>query len=91
MRLLSSATVFLLVAAPWHVLAAIRNPAQGESKGFLWFYFVNEQFLRYLGKRYPVDYGKVPLFLFWGLLLVFSGALIASAQSSILAASEVGP
>jgi 4-amino-4-deoxy-L-arabinose transferase-like glycosyltransferase len=71
MRLVSSAIVFLSVAAPWHVLAALKNPAQGQSKGFLWFYFMNEQVLRYLGKRYPVDYGTVPLFLFWGLMLVW--------------------
>src|SRR5262249_30681766 len=71
MRLVSSTLVFLLAAAPWHVLAAIRNPAQGQSRGFLWFYFMNEQFLRYLGKRYPVDYGTVPLALFWGLMLVW--------------------
>jgi 4-amino-4-deoxy-L-arabinose transferase-like glycosyltransferase len=71
MRLASSAIVFLIVAVPWHAVAAIRNPAQGASKGFLWFYFMNEQFLRYLGKRYPVDYGTVPLYLFWGLLLVW--------------------
>src|SRR5262249_21038796 len=35
--------------------------------GFFWFYFINEHFLRYLGKRYPVDYDKVPLFIFYGL------------------------
>src|SRR5581483_3484381 len=51
LRLLSSTLVFLAIAPPWHVLAAIRNPSQGAVKGFLWFYFVNEQFLRYLGKR----------------------------------------
>ena len=71
MRLISSFLVFLAVAVPWHAFAAVRNPANGQSKGFLWFYFMNEQFLRYLGKRYPVDYGTVPLFLFWGLMLVW--------------------
>src|SRR5262249_21523049 len=57
--------------APWHILAALRNPPAGESKGFLWFYFVNEQFLRYLNKRYPHDYNTVPLLLFYGLLLLW--------------------
>ena len=71
MRLISSTLVFLLVAAPWHILAALRNPQAGQAKGFLWFYFVNEQFLRYLGKRYPVDYGTVPLIPFYGLLLLW--------------------
>jgi len=34
MRLISTSAVFLAMAVPWHVLATIRNPAQGESKGF---------------------------------------------------------
>jgi 4-amino-4-deoxy-L-arabinose transferase-like glycosyltransferase len=71
MRLFSSALVFLIIAAPWHVLAALRNPPAGASKGFLWFYFMNEQVLRYLGKRYPVDYGTLNIFLFYGLLLIW--------------------
>lgn len=71
MHLVSSALVFLLVAAPWHILAALRNPPAGQSKGFLWFYFVNEQFLRYLNKRYPHDYNTVPILLFYGLLLLW--------------------
>jgi len=71
MRLLSSTIIFLLVAAPWHVLAAMRNPPAGQAKGFLWFYFVNEHFLRYIGKRYPADYGTFPLLLFWGMILVW--------------------
>ena len=71
LRLLSSFIVFLLMAAPWHILAGIRNPAQGLARGFFWFYFVNEQFLRYLNKRYPADYGTVPLWLFWGLMLLW--------------------
>ncbi len=71
MRLISSTLVFLLIAAPWHVLAALRNPPAGQAKGFLWFYFVNEHFLRYIGKRYPADYGTFPLLLFWGMILVW--------------------
>lgn len=73
MRLLSSAVVFVLIAAPWHVLAALRNPAVPGTleKGFLWYYFINEQFLRYLNERIPRDYDTVPLLLFWLLVLVW--------------------
>jgi 4-amino-4-deoxy-L-arabinose transferase-like glycosyltransferase len=71
MRLVPSTIVFLIVAAPWHILAALRNPAQGSVKGFLWFYFVNEHFLRFLNKRVPRDYDTVNIWLFWGLMLVW--------------------
>jgi len=71
MRLGSSILIFLSIAAPWHVLAALRNPSQGHVRGFLWFYFVNEHFLRYLNKRVPRDYDTVPLLIFWGLLLLW--------------------
>ena len=71
MRLLSSFAVLLVIAAPWHIAAALENPPAGQSRGFLWFYFINEQFLRYLGKRVPPDYDTVPLVVFWGLILVW--------------------
>lgn len=80
LRLVSSFLVFLLIAAPWHILAGLRNPSQGQFTaptgqiihlGFFWFYFVNEHFLRFLKKRYPQDYDTVALWLFWGLLLVW--------------------
>src|SRR6202011_1591945 len=71
LRLVSSSIVFLLIAAPWHILAALRNPSQGPVRGFLWFYFVNEQFLRYVNKRVPPGYDTVPLFIFWGLLVLW--------------------
>jgi 4-amino-4-deoxy-L-arabinose transferase-like glycosyltransferase len=71
LRLFSSFLVFLAIAAPWHLLAGFRNPAQGQTKGFFWFYFVNEHFLRYLNKRFPADYDTVPLWLFWGLMLLW--------------------
>ena len=67
LRLFSSTLVFLAIAAPWHILAAVRNPSQGAVRGFLWFYFVNEQFLRYVNKRVPPGYDTVPLLIFWGL------------------------
>jgi len=71
MRLLSSTLVLLIIAVPWHIAAAIKNPAAGQARGFLWFYFVNEHFLRYLGKRIPRDYDTVPLLVFWALMLLW--------------------
>jgi 4-amino-4-deoxy-L-arabinose transferase-like glycosyltransferase len=71
LRLFSSALVFLAIAAPWHILAALRNPAQGQVRGFLWFYFVNEHILRFLNRRVPRDYDTVPLLLFWALLVLW--------------------
>ena len=70
----SGLAIILLIAAPWHILAALRNPpyfdftmrsAPGEYHGFLWFYFINEQLLRFLNMRYPRDYDTVPRLYFW--------------------------
>ena len=71
LRLLSSTLIFLAIAAPWHILAALHNPSQEAVKGFLWFYFVNEQLLRYVGKRVPPGYDTVPLLIFWGLTVLW--------------------
>ncbi len=71
LRLPSSALVFFAIAAPWHLLAERANPAQGQVRGFLWFYFVNEHFLRFLNKRVPRDYDTVPLLIFWALLILW--------------------
>lgn len=71
LRLFSSTLVFLAIAAPWHILAALRNPAQGQARGFLWFYFINEHLMRFLGKRVPPGYDTVPLLIFWGLVLAW--------------------
>jgi 4-amino-4-deoxy-L-arabinose transferase-like glycosyltransferase len=57
--------LMFVIAAPWHILAGIRN------HGFFWFYFVNEHILRFLGKRYPKDYNKLPAGLYWALHLVW--------------------
>ncbi len=83
MRVFSSTVVFLVIAVPWHVLAALRNPSQGAVRGFLWFYFVNEHYLRYLNKRIPRDYDTVPLWLFWGLLLLWLFPWIAFFARSL--------
>jgi 4-amino-4-deoxy-L-arabinose transferase-like glycosyltransferase len=70
-RLISGLALFLAIAAPWHILAGLRNPGTAEHPGFFWFYFVNEHFLRFLGKRYPRDYNKLPAALYWSLHLVW--------------------
>jgi 4-amino-4-deoxy-L-arabinose transferase-like glycosyltransferase len=70
-RLFSGLGLFLAIAAPWHVLAGLRNPGTASHHGFLWFYFVNEHFLRFLGRRYPRDYNKLPATLYWALHLVW--------------------
>jgi len=74
LRPISGFFVVLLIAAPWHILATLRNPpyfsfsfhsGPGEYHGFLWFYFINEQVLRFLNLRYPRDYNTVPRLWFW--------------------------
>ncbi|HEX5084598.1 MAG TPA: glycosyltransferase family 39 protein, partial [Blastocatellia bacterium] len=65
MRPITGALLFLAIAVPWHALAIWRN------EKFFWFYFINEHFLRYLGKREPVDYDTVPIASFWLLHLVW--------------------
>jgi len=65
LRLFSSAAIFLLVAAPWHILASLR------ANSFFWSYFINEHVKRALGTRYPPDYEAVPLWLWLGAHLVW--------------------
>jgi 4-amino-4-deoxy-L-arabinose transferase-like glycosyltransferase len=91
LRPFSGTLVILLIAAPWHVLATIRNPpyfdfsmrsVPGEYHGFFWFYFINEQLLRFLNMRYPRDYDTVPRMYFWlfNLLWLFPwSAYLAAA------------
>jgi 4-amino-4-deoxy-L-arabinose transferase-like glycosyltransferase len=72
--------IIVLIAAPWHILATLRNPpyfaftlhsGPGEYHGFLWFFLINEQLLRFLNLRYPRDYNTVPRLYFWLLHLVW--------------------
>jgi 4-amino-4-deoxy-L-arabinose transferase-like glycosyltransferase len=80
LRPLSGLAVILLIAAPWHILATLRNPpyfnftmksVPGEYHGFFWFFFINEQLLRFLNLRYPRDYNTVPRLYFWLLNLAW--------------------
>jgi 4-amino-4-deoxy-L-arabinose transferase-like glycosyltransferase len=71
LRIASSTLVFLAIAAPWHVLAALRNPAQGQAPSWLWLYFINEHLMRFLGKRVPPGFDTAPLGIFWGLTLAW--------------------
>ena len=64
----SGLVIALAIAVPWHVAAALRNPPifdfsmrslPGEYHGFLWFYFMNEQVLRFLNLRYQIGRAHV--------------------------------
>jgi 4-amino-4-deoxy-L-arabinose transferase-like glycosyltransferase len=77
----SGLLLFLVIAAPWHILAGLANPDQGHPignhptpgnvHGFWYFYFVNEHFLRFLGQRFPQDYNRLPFVAYWLLHLVW--------------------
>jgi len=65
LRLVSSSLIFLLIAAPWHILASL------QAKTFFWSYFINEHFKRAVGTRYPPDYEAVPLWIWLGAHLIW--------------------
>jgi 4-amino-4-deoxy-L-arabinose transferase-like glycosyltransferase len=67
--------LYLAIAAPWHILAGMANPDQGHPlgnhptlgnvHGFWYFYFLNEHVFRFLGTRFPNDYNRMPVVLYW--------------------------
>jgi 4-amino-4-deoxy-L-arabinose transferase-like glycosyltransferase len=67
----TGALLFLAIAAPWHILAGLRNTGAADGHGFFWFYFINEHVLRFLGRRIPRDYNKLPSYLYWSLHFVW--------------------
>lgn len=79
---LGGLALFLALAVPWHVAAALRN------HDFLWFYFVNEHVMRYLAKRWPYDFphqqawvpalGVIYLAMPWSVLLPAFGYYVRS-------------
>ena len=78
-HLIPSTLVFAAIALPWHILAALRNPAIAmppnlglpARAGWAWFYLYNEHIARFLGKRIPHDYGQTPIWLFWLYTLIW--------------------
>jgi 4-amino-4-deoxy-L-arabinose transferase-like glycosyltransferase len=103
LRPLNVFVIFLLIAAPWHVLATLRMPpylnfsmhsGPGEYRGFFWFYFFNEHLLRFLNLRYPRDYNTVPRLAFWLLNLLWlfpwSAYLPAAARLSYKPVDRAG-
>ena len=94
-HLLPGIAVFLCVAAPWHILVALRNPAIAlpagvglpAHGGWAWFYLYNEHIARFLSRRIPHDYGQTPVWLFWlytGIWTMPWAAFLPSAISTQL-------
>jgi 4-amino-4-deoxy-L-arabinose transferase-like glycosyltransferase len=92
--------IVLAMAAPWHILATLRNPpyfdltmhsGPGQYHGFFWFYFVNEHVLRFLNLRYPRDYNTVPRAWFWlfHLLWLFPFSVFFPAVATLSFKSSV--
>ncbi len=71
----SGLLLYFAIAAPWHILAGMANPDQGNPvgnhptmgnvHGFWYFYFINEHVLRFLGQRFPHDYNRLPFVWYW--------------------------
>jgi hypothetical protein len=103
LRPITGLLIALLIAVPWHVLATLRNPPYfawtlksepGVYHGFLWFYVINEQLLRFLNLRYPRDYNTVPRVYFWLFhfiwLFPWSVYLLAVAKLSFKPVDRAG-
>jgi 4-amino-4-deoxy-L-arabinose transferase-like glycosyltransferase len=74
----SGITLFLLIAAPWHVMVGIANPE------FFNFYFIHEHFVRYLTRvhgRYEPFWFFIPVLLLG--LFPWSAFLIQAMKHSI--------
>jgi 4-amino-4-deoxy-L-arabinose transferase-like glycosyltransferase len=84
LHLISGTLLFLLLVVPWHWLAAHRN------EGFLYFFFVNEQFLRFLGRHDPPVVWSLGIIPFWGLILVWFLPWTAFLPAAFGAARKAG-
>ncbi len=100
LHLAGATLVFAAIAAPWHILAALRNPpvpmptgaGLPARAGWAWFYLYNEHIARFLQRRIPHDYGQVPVPVFWMLLLLWllpwTGFLPAAIANAIRALQQ---
>ncbi len=94
LSLIPSTLFFLAIALPWHILAAIRNPAIAMPSGlglparagWAWFYLYNEHIARFLGRRIPHDYGQVPIPIFWLLLVLWLFPWAAFLPTAVIGA-----
>jgi 4-amino-4-deoxy-L-arabinose transferase-like glycosyltransferase len=78
---LTGVLLFVVIAAPWHVLAGLANrdqghpvgnhPTPGNVHGFWYFYFLNEHVFRFVGTRWPHDYNRMPVIWYWLAHLVW--------------------
>ncbi len=91
----SGMLLFLVIAAPWHVMAGLANPDQGHPvgnhptpgnvHGFWYFYFLNEHVFRFLGTRWPHDYNRMPVIWYWlaHLVWLFPWSLFLPAMVAV--------
>lgn len=57
--------LFLVIVLPWHVAANVQH------KGFIWHYFVEEHFLRFLNQREPHDYYHGPIYYYLPRIMIY--------------------
>jgi 4-amino-4-deoxy-L-arabinose transferase-like glycosyltransferase len=65
-HVVAGAMVFLAIAAPWHVVAALENHSSVREHDFAWFYFVHEHFLRFT----TTVHGRAQPWWFFGPVLL---------------------
>jgi 4-amino-4-deoxy-L-arabinose transferase-like glycosyltransferase len=57
--------LFGALAVPWHLAMGWQN------EGFFWHYFMNEQILRFFGRRHFIDYTSLSLPALWLILFLW--------------------
>jgi 4-amino-4-deoxy-L-arabinose transferase-like glycosyltransferase len=81
--------LFIVLVVPWHLIIGWQH------EGYFWHYFVNEHFLRFLGRRHPLDFISLPLPIFFLVLflwlLPWSPYLGFALPRPMAAAWEIAP